>query len=110
HHDIAPLVGVEARGERLDETVLVRLQRRLHRLLADLVRLGDEGLDDKEEDEREDERLDDLEEAPEGASGHKSGSIWCGARGRRGPGYTSGGGPGRRSDAVPLHSAPRRWV
>ena len=78
-HDVAPLVRVESRRQLVDQHVLVRLQGRLHRLLPDLVRLRDEGLDDKEDDEGEDERLDDLEEAPDGgASGHKSGSIGCG--------------------------------
>jgi hypothetical protein len=50
----------------------------LHRFLFDAVRLGDEGLDDKEDDQRQDEGLDDLEETPErGALAHKVGSIGC---------------------------------
>jgi hypothetical protein len=70
------LVRVEFWGQLVDENVLVRLERRLHRLLSDLVRLCDEGLDDKEDDECQDERLDDLEKTPEGGSfGHKFGSI-----------------------------------
>src|SRR4029079_2739662 len=89
-HDVAALVRVESRRQLVDEDVLVRLERRLHRLRADLVRLRDERLNHEEDDEGEDERLDDLEEAPEGASGHKSGSIWCGAGTRRG---RSGGPP-----------------
>ena len=71
--DVAALVGVEARRQLVDEDVLVGLQRVLHRLLLDLVRLGDEVLDDEEDDQGEDERLDDLEETPErGSSAHKT--------------------------------------
>ena len=73
--DVAPRVVVEARRQLVDEDVLVGLERALHRLLLDPVGLGDERLDDEEDDEGEDERLDDLEEAPEGASCHKTGSI-----------------------------------
>ena len=78
HDDVAPLVGVEAGRQLVDQDVLLRLQRVLHRLLLDLVRLGDERLDDEEDDERESERLRDLEETPEhGSSGHKTRSIGC---------------------------------
>ena len=66
---------VEARRQLVDQDVLVGLERALHRLLLDLVRLGDEVLDDEEDDEGQDEGLDDLEETPEGAFAHKTGSI-----------------------------------
>ena len=81
--DVTALVVVEAGRELVDEHVLIRLERPLHRLLLDPVRLCDEVLDDEEDDEGEDERLDDLEETPEGAFAHKTGSIGGGAR-RRG--------------------------
>ena len=42
HDDVAPLVGVEAGRQLVDQDVLLGLQRVLHRLLLDLVRLGDE--------------------------------------------------------------------
>ena len=72
--DVAPLVRVEPGRQLVDEDVLSRLKGPLHRLLLDLVRLGDEGLDDEEDDERQDERLDDLEETPErGSSAHEMG-------------------------------------
>ena len=84
-HDVAALVGVEARRQLVDQHVLIGLQRVLHRLLLDLVRLGDEVLDDEEDDEGEDEGLDDLEETPEhGSSGHKTGSIGAGPPGAAG--------------------------
>ena len=74
--DVATVVGVEPRGELVDEHVLILFERPLHRLLLDLVRLSDEVLDDEEDQERQDERLDDLEETPErGSLTHKSGSI-----------------------------------
>ena len=57
HDDVAPLVGVEAWRQLVHQDVLLRLQRVLHRLLLDLVRLGDERLDDEEDDEGESERL-----------------------------------------------------
>jgi hypothetical protein len=63
--DVAALEGVEPRGELVDEHVLVRLERLLHRLLFHPVRLGDECLDDEEDDQGQDECLDHLEEAPE---------------------------------------------
>ena len=85
--DVAALVGVEARRQLVDEDVLVRLEGRLHRLLLDLVRLGDERLDDEEDDEGEDERLDDLEEAPEAG-------VWSTSRGVYGDGRR---GRGRRT-------------
>ena len=82
HDDIAPLVGIEARRQLVDQDVLLGFQRVLHRLLLDLVRLGDERLDDEEDDEGESERLRDLEETPEhGSSGHKTRSIGAGPRG-----------------------------
>ncbi len=82
--DVATLVRVESRRQLVHQDVLVGFQRVLHRLLLDLVRLGDERLDDEEDDEREDECLDDLEETPEhGSSGHKSGSIGAGLWPRR---------------------------
>ena len=87
--DVAALVGVESRRQFVDQDVLLGLQRVLHRLLLDLVRLGDERLDDKEDDQCENECLDDLEEAPEhGSAGHKTRSIGAGpppAAGRRDP-------------------------
>src|SRR5206468_12962240 len=72
-HDVAALVGVQPRRQLVDQDVLIGLQRVLHRLLLDLVRLSDEILDDKEDDQGENECLDDLEETPEhGSSGHKT--------------------------------------
>jgi len=72
--DVAALVRVDPGRQLVDKDVLSWLQGHLHRLLLDLVRLGDEGLDDEEDDEREDERLDDLEETPErGSSAHEMG-------------------------------------
>jgi hypothetical protein len=47
----------------------------LHRHLLDEVWLGNEVLDDEEDDEGQDECLDDLEQTPERALTHKSGSI-----------------------------------
>ncbi len=82
HDDVAPAVWVEARGQLVDQHVLVGLKGVLHRHLLDPIGLGNERLDHEEDDEGEDERLDDLEEAPEGASGHKSRSIGAGLRQR----------------------------
>jgi hypothetical protein len=43
-------------------------------MLLDLVRLGDEVLDDEEDDERQDEGLGDLDQAPHrGTSAHDGG-------------------------------------
>ena len=84
--DVAALVRVEPRRQLVDEHVLLWLQRPLHRLLLDLVRLCDEVLDDEEDEERQDERLDDLEETPErGSLTHKSGSIGAAGHARRWP-------------------------
>ena len=70
--DVAALVGVEPGRQLVHQHVLLGLQRVLHRLLLDLVRLCDEVLDDEEDDEGERERLDDLEGAPErGSFGHE---------------------------------------
>jgi hypothetical protein len=69
-------------GQLVDQDVLLGLERVLHRLLLDAVRLSDEVLDDEEDEEGQDERLDDLEETTPGASAHKVGSI--GAHGRGG--------------------------
>ena len=49
--DVAPVVRAEMGGQLVDEDVLLGLERVLHRLLLDAVRLSDEVLDD-EEDER----------------------------------------------------------
>ncbi len=74
--DVAAVVRVEAGRQLVHEDVLIGLERALHRLLLDLVRLRDEVLDDEEDEERQDERLDDLEKTPEcGSLTHKSGSI-----------------------------------
>ena len=103
--DVAALVLVEPRRQLVDEDVLLGLQGPLHRLLLDLVRLGDEVLDDDEDDEGQDEGLDDLEETPEGGSlAHKSGSI--GAAGRAAGGWSGG----RRPHRGRCISASRAWV
>ena len=106
--DVAALVRVEARRQLVHQDVLVGLQRVLHRLLLDLVRLGDERLDDEEDDEREDECLDDLEETSEhGSSGHKTGSIGAASWGRRhlaGPCITCSPGEFDPASRALLHS------
>ena len=74
HDDVAASVGPDAGGQLVDQDVLARLERPLHRLLLHLVRLSDEVLDEQEDDEREDKGLDDLQETAEGGSfGHKAG-------------------------------------
>ena len=99
------LYVVEPWRQLVDQHVLLRLQRPLHRLLLDLVRLGDEVLDDDEDDEGQDERLDDLEETPErGSLAHKSGSIGAAARDRR---QAVRNGPTRAPD---VHIRRRRRV
>jgi hypothetical protein len=60
----------------------------LHRLLLDLVRLGDERLDDKEDDQCEDERLDDLERHPNMVVGSQEAQYMCW------PAGAAGGRPG----------------
>ena len=103
HDDVAPPVVVEARRQLVDEDVLVRLERALHRHLLDPVRLRHEVLDDEEDDEGQDERLDDLEETPEGAFAHKSGSI--GERSGPSPPRPSARG-GHRPAVGPTRSDP----
>ncbi len=61
--DVAPGIRRPAGCELVDQHVLVRQERVLHRLLLDLERLGDEGLDPEEDEDRQDEGLDELEEA-----------------------------------------------
>ena len=90
-HDVAAAVRVEAGVSLSTRTYWSGSRVPFHRHLLDAVRLGHERLDHEEDDERQDERLDDLEEAPEGAFGHKSGSI--------------GAGVGRR----PTYVRPVRW-
>ena len=100
HDDVAALVGIEPWRQLVDQHVLLRLQRPLHRLLLDLVRLGDEVLDDDKDDEGQDERLDDLEETPErGSLAHKSGSIGAAALGR-----PEGFGTSRGSMHIPVRA------
>ena len=83
--DVAAVVGVPARGELVDEDVLVR-----HRASCSiepcwtLYGWATKVWMTEEDQERQDERLDDLEEAPERRSlTHKSGSIGAARAGRR---------------------------
>ena len=97
HDDVAVRVGVPARGQLVDEHVLLRDQGVLHRALLHLEGLGDEGLDSEEDEDREDESLEDFERTPERWSlAHRLRSIgavlssrpvtgcpwwWCGCAG-----------------------------
>jgi hypothetical protein len=66
------------RRQLVDEHVLALLEGDTHALLLHLIRLGDEGLDDEEDDEGQDQRFCYLDQASEGTSAHKTGSIGAG--------------------------------
>ena len=61
--DVAALVVAEHRRQLVDQDHLIWLESVLHRDLQDLVRLGNEMLDQEEDDDRQQDRLDHLEEA-----------------------------------------------
>ena len=81
HDDVAALVRVEPRGELVDQHVLVRLERPLHRRLAHLERLRDERLDDEERHEGQRQGLDDLDQPARGASHPASMPVMLASRG-----------------------------
>ena len=74
---MSPRLYTSNRGVSLStRTYWLGLQRLFHRHLLDLVRLGDERLDDEEDDKGQDQRLDDFERDTRiGVAFHGEGSI-----------------------------------